>query len=76
MQNVEYFSNAVFEAAIQYCAYVCKTHGIPYKNVISDKEVFALGYSSQYGAFDEWLCTNGKTMNDFRKLLKRRLKGL
>lgn len=76
MQNVEYFSNAVFEAAIQYCAYICKTHGISYKNVISDKETFDLGYSSQYGAFDEWLCTNGKTMSDFRKLLKRRLKGL
>lgn len=65
LSNADYF-RAVYKAATEYCAYLCKEFGISVSNVISHKEARARGYASNHGDIDHWLAWYGRTMNDFR----------
>lgn len=71
----EYFEKTVFDAVVQYCAYICKTRKLSYKSIISDKEAYEQGFASEFGSLDAWLTSNSKTMDDFRIAVKNRLKG-
>ena len=71
-----YFNTAVFGAAVQYCAYLCKTFSLSVDSIVSHKEAHALGYASNHGDPDHWLTLHGKTMNDFRDAVRAKLLSL
>lgn len=68
-KNKEYFE-AVYNVAVEYCVYICKTFNIPVDNIVSHKEAHALGYGSNHGDPDNWWGNFGRTMNDFRGAVK------
>lgn len=65
LKDQTYFDNA-FGAAIEYCAYLCKTYGIPVTAIVSHKEAHEQGYASNHDDCDHWLAKHGKTMDWFR----------
>lgn len=73
--DVDYFNNAVFTAAIQHCCSLCKKLHLSPEQIVSDKEAFEKGYAADFSSLDAWLTLNNKTMDDFRVAVKNRLKG-
>lgn len=73
--NKNYFDNAVFGAALQYCSFLIKKFHLKPDSIISDKEAYDLGYAKTYGKLEEWMLDYSKTMDDFRSAVKTRLKG-
>lgn len=72
-QNRTYFYSAVLEAAVQYCAYLCKRFSLPVESIVSHKEAHDLGYASNHGDPDHWLTIYDKTMDDFRTAVRIRM---
>ena len=72
MTDKNYFNKA-FTAAIELCAYLCKTFNISVDQIVSHKEAHALGYASNHGDCDKWLSKFGKDMNWFRSEVKKLL---
>jgi len=70
-----YFEKAVFGAAVQHCAYLCKKYKLKPEAIFSDKEVFKVGFAQSYTQIEQWMIHHGYSMNDFRKSVKERLKG-
>lgn len=73
--NENYFNNAVFGAAVQYCSFLTKKFHLKPDAIISDKEAYDSGYAKTYGDLEEWMLDYAKTMDDFRSAVKARLKG-
>lgn len=71
----EYFKKVVFDAAVQICAYICKSENLEVSSILSDKEVCEMGYGAKFSGLDEWLYENGKSMKDFRRAVKNRFIG-
>ena len=69
-QDEAYFNEAVFGAAVQYCAYLCNTFSLSVDSIVSHKEAHDLGYASNHGDPDHWLTIYGKTMDDFRNAVR------
>lgn len=67
-----YFDNA-FTAAIEYCAYLCKTLGLSPNSIVSHKEANRQGYASAHGDCDHWLAKFGKDMTWFRAQVKSKI---
>lgn len=67
----DYFNEAVFGAAVQYCARLCRKFSLISEQIITDKTAYDLGYASQYSDFEIWLTANGKTIDDFRKAVRK-----
>ncbi|GHU60000.1 hypothetical protein FACS1894133_7650 [Clostridia bacterium] len=69
-----YFAEA-YESAAELCAYLCGLYGIkpasPY--LIDHSEGNRLGIASAHGDISHWLARFGKTMNDFRSTVARKL---
>ena len=72
-ENEAYFNSAVFGAAVQYCAYLCKTFSLPVNSIVSHKEAHDLGYASNHGDPENWLTIHNKTMDDFRSAVQAKL---
>ena len=70
-----YFENAVFGAAVQHCAYLCKKYKLKPESIFSDKEVFELGFAENYTQMEQWMVEHSSSMDDFRRYVKDRLKG-
>lgn len=69
----ESYCKAVYNAAVEYCAYLCKEYNLDPlgKNVIvSHKEAHDLGYGSNHGDPHDWWDKFGYTMDGFRKQVK------
>lgn len=62
----KYFNEA-YEAAVDYCAYLCKLYKLDVSTIVSHKEACAKGYASNHGDADSYFKVFGKTMNQFRK---------
>ncbi len=65
-----YFNKAVFGAAVEYCAYLCRRFSLSVDSIVSHKESHDLGYGSNHGDPESWLTKFGKTMDDFRNRVK------
>ena len=66
LTDINYFNDAVFGAAVEYCAYLCKMFALPVNSIVSHKEAHDRGYGSNHGDPDHWLAKFGKNMNNFR----------
>lgn len=73
LNNKTYFDSA-FNAAIEYCAYLCNTLHINVENIVSHKEAAKAGYASNHGDPENWLSKFGKNMDWFREQVKNMLK--
>lgn len=71
--NSEYFYNAVWGAAVQYCSYICKTFDLPVSTIVSHQEAHLAGYGSNHIDPHNWLNNFKKTMDDFRAAVSERL---
>ena len=65
----------VIEAAVSYCAYLCREFSLPVESIVSHKEAHDLGYGSNHGDPHNWLKNFGMTMNDFRARVRAKMKG-
>lgn len=73
LNNKVYFDK-VFNAAIEYCAYLCKKLNINVENIVSHKEAAKKGYASNHGDPENWLSKYNKNMDWFRMQVKNKLK--
>ncbi len=73
LNNKVYFDKA-FNAAIEYCAYLCEKLNIKVENIISHKEAAKAGYASNHGDPENWLSKYNKNMDWFRAQVKNKLK--
>lgn len=73
LNDEAYFNDAVWEAAVQFCAYLCTIHNLPVDSIVSHKEAHALGYGSNHGDPENWLTKFNKTMDDFRQKVRELL---
>lgn len=73
LKNKAYFDKA-FNAAIEYCAYLCKKLDINVENIVSHKEAAKAGYASNHGDPENWLNLYGKNMDWFRTQVRNKLK--
>lgn len=73
LNNKAYFDKA-FNAAIEYCVYLCKKLNINVENIVSHKEAAKSGYASSHGDPENWLSKYGKNMDWFRTQVKNKLK--
>ena len=80
LNDAEYF-NAVYEEAVALTAYLCKMFGFDpqgktaqgYPTVLCHSEGAALGIASNHGDVMHWFPRFGKTMDDFRADVARRM---
>ncbi len=72
LYNKNYYDK-MMDKATDYCAYLCLRYAFSYKNVVSHAESCALGYGSNHGDPDHWMKKYGQTMNDFRKIVKKKI---
>ena len=73
LDDFAYFNDAVFGAAVEYCAYLCRRFSFSVNSIVSHKETHALGYGSNHGDPENWLTNFEKTMNDFRTAVEAQL---
>ena len=73
LNNKAYFEKA-FNAAIEYCVYLCKKLNINVENIVSHKEAAKAGYASSHGDPENWLSKYNKNMDWFRAQVKNKLK--
>ena len=80
LDDAEYF-NAVYEEAVALTAYLCKMFGFDpqgktaqgYPTVLCHSEGAALGIASNHGDVMHWFPRFGKTMDDFRADVAKRI---
>jgi N-acetylmuramoyl-L-alanine amidase len=69
----EKYFNEAFGLAIEVCAYLCNTYGLPVENVVSHHEAHLKGYGSNHGDCDHWLKKFGRNMDWFRDSVRAKL---
>ena len=67
------YCKAVYDKAVEFCAYLCKTFDIVPSKIVSHKEAHDLGYASDHGDPHNWWDKFGYTMDGFRKDVKDKL---
>lgn len=72
LKNESYFDDA-FEAAVEYCAFLCKKFDIPVDKIVSHYEAGKAGFGSLHADCDHWLKKFGKSMTWFRTQVKAEL---
>ena len=68
----DYFNRA-WNTAVEYCVWLCKTYGFKISNIVSHKESHDKGYATNHGDADSYFKKFGKTMNDFRSDVSKKL---
>jgi N-acetylmuramoyl-L-alanine amidase len=71
-KNPEYFEE-LWDVAINWCVALCKKYGWNEKVIVSHKEAHAAGYASNHGDADSYFKKYDKTMDEFRKAVKKKL---
>ena len=66
---------AVYNKAVEFCAYLCKTYGIPVKNIVGHYEAHQQGYGSDHSDPSNWWKYHGLTMDGFRAAVTKALGG-
>ena len=74
LTDADYFS-AVYQEAVELCAYLCKEYGLTAEDVICHSEGHDRGIASNHGDVLHWFPKHGKNMDDFRADVKKALTG-
>ena len=74
LTDADYFA-AIYQEAVELCAYLCKEYGLTAEDVICHSEGFVRGIASNHGDVMHWFPKHGKDMDDFRKDVKKALSG-
>lgn len=67
------YCKAVYDKAVEFCAYICKTYNISTDNIVSHHEAGQRGMGSSHIDPDNWWGKHGYTMDGFRKAVKAKL---
>lgn len=67
------YCTAVYNKAVEFCAYICKTYNISADNIVSHHEAGQKGYGSSHVDPDNWWSKHGYTMDGFRKAVKSKM---
>ena len=67
------YCKAVYDKAVEFCAYICKTYNISVNNIVSHHEAGQRGMGSSHVDPDNWWGKHGYTMDGFRKAVKAKL---
>ena len=74
LKDSAYFS-AVYQEAVELCAYLCKEYGLTEKDILCHSEGHAQGIASNHGDVMHWFPKHGKSMDIFRADVKKRMGG-
>lgn len=69
------YCTAVYNKAVEFCAYLCKTYNLSTDNIVSHHEAGLKGYGSSHVDPDNWWSKHGYTMDKFRAAVKAKLGG-
>lgn len=69
------YCKAVYDKAVEFCAYICKTYNISTGNIVSHHEAGQRGMGSSHVDPDNWWGKHGYTMDGFRKAVKSKMSG-
>ena len=67
------YCTAVYNKAVEVCAYLCKTYNISVNNIVSHHEAGQKGYGSNHIDPDNCWEKHGYTLNKFRAAVKAKL---
>ena len=70
----EYFA-AVYQEAVELCAYLCKQYGLTEKDILCHSEGYEQGIASNHNDVMHWFPKFGKSMDTFRADVKKLLGG-
>lgn len=73
LKDENYFK-AVYNEAVQLCAYLCKMYGLSEKDILGHYEGFVRGLASNHGDPKHWFIIHGKSMDTFRLDVQKSLK--
>lgn len=65
LDDRSYYEQA-FGVAAEYCAKLCKEHGIEVDKIVGHCEAYRQGYGSNHADPEHWMKKFGETMDDFR----------
>ena len=66
---------AVYQEAVELCAYLCKQYGLTEKDILCHSEGYTQGIASNHGDVMHWFPKFGKSMDTFRADVKKLLGG-
>lgn len=69
------YCKAVYDKAVEFCAYICKTYNVSTDNIVSHHEAGQRGMGSSHVDPDNWWGKHGYTMGGFRKAVKSKMSG-
>ena len=69
LSDPTYFK-AVYNEAVELCAYLCKQYGLTEKDIICHSEGYKKGIASNHGDVMHWFPRHGKSMDIFRTDVK------
>lgn len=69
LKDATYFK-AVYQEAVEFCAYLCTLHGFTEKDIICHSEAHDLGIASDHSDVMHWFPKHGKSMDTFRADVK------
>ena len=72
LKNKKY-CKAVYDKAVDVCAYLCREYGISVSNIVSHQEAYLKGYGSNHSDPHHWWNKHGLTMDKFRKAVKTKM---
>lgn len=64
------YFKAVYNEAVELCAYLCKKYGLTEKDIICHSEGYKKGIASNHGDVMHWFPRHGKSMDTFRTDVK------
>ena len=67
------YCTAVYNKAVELCAYLCKTYNLSTNNIVSHNEARLRGMGSAHVDPDNWWGRHGYTMDKFRAAVKSKL---
>ncbi|MGM9521822.1 MAG: N-acetylmuramoyl-L-alanine amidase family protein [Oscillospiraceae bacterium] len=74
LNNGDYFEK-IYNAAAELCTYLCELYGLSAEDIICHSEGHELGIASGHTDVMHWFPRFGRTMDDLRGEVKRRLGG-
>lgn len=72
--NNKNYCTTVYNKAVEFCAYLCKTYKLSVSNIVSHHEAGQNGYGSSHTDPDNWWSNHGYTMDKFRKAVTAAIK--
>ena len=70
----EAYFNAVYQEAVELCAYLCRNFGFdPLTSIVCHSEAHAKGFASNHADVMHWFKLYGKTMDQFRLDVKEEM---